>query len=52
MAYNEGPGDIRYLDDKTSLKEHNNTWARLTAGALDYEASRAFLQVVYDEYRQ
>lgn len=44
IAYTEGEGDIRYLDDKKALMAHDNAWARLVSGALSPAESRRFIQ--------
>lgn len=56
MAYVEGEGDIRYLDDAKALAAHDRSWARLTDAALNTGDTRKFLNykmnVIKDELRQ
>lgn len=51
IAYTDGEGDIRYLDDKKALLVHDNVWARLVAGALSPAESRRFMVEVMRELR-
>ncbi|HWC84096.1 MAG TPA: helix-turn-helix transcriptional regulator [Pseudonocardiaceae bacterium] len=51
VAYTEGEGDIRYLDDKRALIAHDNAWARLVAGALNPADSRKFMREVAAELK-
>lgn len=50
VAYTEGVGDIRYLDDQRALDAHESAWARLTNAALRFDESRAFLKALSSEY--
>jgi transcriptional regulator with XRE-family HTH domain len=50
LAYTEGEGEIRYLDDKKALIAHDVAWSRLTTAALSFEESRKFLRRVSREY--
>ena len=50
LAYTEGEGEIRYLDDKKALKAHDAAWARLTSAALNFADSRKFVKQVAAEF--
>ncbi|WP_343049859.1 DUF5753 domain-containing protein [Saccharopolyspora hordei] len=50
VAYTEGVGDPRYLDDQRALDAHESAWARLTNAALRFDESRAFLKALSSEY--
>jgi hypothetical protein len=50
IAYAEGEGDVRYLDDKDALNAHDKTWARLTAAALNADDSRKFIRYVQGSF--
>ncbi|MBB5154937.1 DUF5753 domain-containing protein [Saccharopolyspora phatthalungensis] len=52
LAYTEGEGEIRYLDDRKALTSYESAWARLTNAALRFEESRAFMKQVADEYKK
>lgn len=52
LAYLEGQGEIRYLDDKKTLAAYDTAWARLTAAALSFSDSRKFMAQVLDDFRQ
>jgi predicted XRE-type DNA-binding protein len=52
LAYTEGEGETRYLDDKKALIAHDRSWARLSTAALSFEESRKFLRQVAREYRK
>ncbi|MDA3645058.1 Scr1 family TA system antitoxin-like transcriptional regulator [Saccharopolyspora indica] len=49
LAYMEGAGEIRYLDDKKALTAHEPAWARLTSTALRFDETRAFLRTISRE---
>jgi transcriptional regulator with XRE-family HTH domain len=50
LAYTEGVGEFRYLDDKKALIAHDVAWSRITTAALSFEDSRKFLRRVSREY--
>jgi hypothetical protein len=50
IAFSEGAGDIRYLDDEKALQEHHSSFDRFTAAALDFEPTREFLQEVANDF--
>lgn len=50
IAFSEGEGDIRYLDDERALQEHHNSFGRFTAAALDFEPTRQFLRDVANDF--
>lgn len=50
LAYIEGVGEIRYVDDKKALAAHDDAWARLVAGALGFSESRDFIKQVVREF--
>jgi hypothetical protein len=52
LAYTEGEGEIRYLDDKKALAAHDSAWARLTNVALRFDETREFLRAVAREYTE
>lgn len=52
LAYLEGEGEIRYLDDKKTLLAYDAAWTRLTTSALSFTESRSFLRRVRDDFRQ
>lgn len=52
LAYTEGEGEIRYLDDKRALAAHDKAWARLTAAAHGYGESRKFMKQVRTEFTE
>jgi Domain of unknown function (DUF5753) len=53
LAYLEGEqGEIRYLDDKKTLVAYDTAWTRLTAAALSFTESRAFMAEVVDDFRK
>ena len=52
LGYLEGEGEIRYLDDKKTLVAYDTAWTRLTAAALSFADSRAFMTQVLDDFRQ
>ncbi|GAA2801962.1 helix-turn-helix transcriptional regulator [Saccharopolyspora taberi] len=52
LAYVEGEGEIRYLDDKKALAAHDNAWARLTSAALSFSESRKFIGQVAREFKK
>ncbi|QUH01529.1 hypothetical protein HUO13_12550 [Saccharopolyspora erythraea] len=52
LAYVEGEGEIRYLDDKKALAAHDTAWARLTSAALSFDESRKFIAKVAREFKK
>lgn len=52
LAYTEGEGEIRYLDDKKALTAYESAWARLTSAALSHADSRRFLKRVARDFEQ
>jgi predicted XRE-type DNA-binding protein len=50
LAYIEGEGEVRYLDDKKALLAHDVAWSRLTTAALSFEDSRKFMRKVAREF--
>jgi transcriptional regulator with XRE-family HTH domain len=50
IAFSEGEGDIRYLDDEKALQEHHSSFGRFTAAALDFEPTREFLREVANDF--
>jgi len=50
LAYTEGEGEIRYLDDKKALTAHDMAWTRLSTAALSFEESRKFMRQVAREF--
>jgi len=46
LAYLEGIGEVRYLDDRAALNIYDLAWGRVTAAALSFEDSRAFIREV------
>ena len=52
LAYHDEEGEIRYLDDKKTLVAYDTAWARLTAAALSFAESRAFMTRVLDDFQQ
>lgn len=50
IAFSEGVGDIRYLDDEKALQEHHSSFGRFTAAALDFEPTREFLREVANDF--
>lgn len=52
LAYTEGEGEIRYLDDKRALAAHDKAWARLTSTALSFVDSRRFMKQVRTELKE
>lgn len=52
LAYLEGEGEIRYLDDQKTLTAYDTAWARLTTAALSFSDSRTFMSQVLDDFRQ
>jgi predicted XRE-type DNA-binding protein len=51
MAYAEGEGEIRYLDDKRALAAHTDAWDRLTNAALSFDDSRKFMRQIAADFR-
>lgn len=52
LAYTEGEGEIRYLDDKRALAAHDKAWARLTAAALSFSDSRKFMKQLRTQFTE
>ncbi|WP_116042949.1 Scr1 family TA system antitoxin-like transcriptional regulator [Amycolatopsis palatopharyngis] len=52
LAYTEGEGEIRYLDDKKALSAYESAWARLTNAALRFDESRTFMKKVVREFTE
>src|SRR5699024_7522522 len=52
LAYTEGEGEIRYLDDRKALKAHERAWSRVTAAALSFSESRKLIQHAGDEFKE
>lgn len=50
LAYVEGEGEIRYLDDRKALRAHEMAWTRLTNAALKFEETRKFLKQVARDF--
>ncbi|WP_026197482.1 helix-turn-helix domain-containing protein [Sciscionella marina] len=50
MAYVEGQGEIRYVDDEDSVRVYEDAWARLSNAALRYDETRSFLTEVDREF--
>jgi transcriptional regulator with XRE-family HTH domain len=46
VAYVEGPGEVRYLDEKKALTAYEASWARLSDAALRFDETRRFLSRV------
>jgi len=44
IAYVQGEGEIRYLDDAKALAAHDRAWSRLSDAALNTEDTRKFLR--------
>lgn len=51
IAYVEGEGEIRYLDDKKALTAHEASWTRLSNAALRFDETRKFLSRVSKDYQ-
>lgn len=51
LAYVEGEGEIRYLDDKKALAAHEASWTRLSNAALRYDETRRFLSQVAKDFQ-
>lgn len=51
VAYVEGAGEIRYLDEKKALATHETHWTRLSNAALRFDETRQFLAKVADDFR-
>jgi hypothetical protein len=51
LAYVEGEGEIRYLDDKKALATHEASWTRLSNAALRYDETRRFLSRVAKDFQ-
>ncbi|GAA1961737.1 helix-turn-helix transcriptional regulator [Amycolatopsis minnesotensis] len=52
LAYTEGEGEDRYLDDRKALAAYEAAWARLSNAALRFDESRAFMKDVLSEYKE
>lgn len=52
LAYLEGEGEIRYLDHRETLLAYDTAWTRLTAAALSFTQSRAFMRQVRDDFHR
>ncbi|MPZ84704.1 MAG: DNA-binding protein [Actinophytocola sp.] len=50
LAYTEGEGEIRYLDDKKALTAYDTAWTRLATAALSFDESRKFVRKVAREF--
>lgn len=50
IAFSQGEGDIRYLDDAKALQAHDDSFGRFTAAALDFEPTREFLREVANDF--
>ena len=50
LAYVEGEGEIRYLDDRKALRSHETAWARISNGALTFDETRTFLRQVARDF--
>lgn len=51
LAYTEGHGEVRYIDDKKALAAHEQAWSRLSTAALNFDESRKFMRQVAREFR-
>lgn len=51
LAYTEGHGEVRYIDDKKALAAHEEAWTRLCTTALNFDESRKFMRQVAREFR-
>ena len=51
VAWTEGAGEIRYLDDKKALAAHEASWTRLSNAALRYDETRKFLSQVAKDFQ-
>jgi hypothetical protein len=51
VAYVEGEGEIRYLDDKKALAAHEASWTRFSNTALRYDETRKFLARVAKDFQ-
>jgi transcriptional regulator with XRE-family HTH domain len=51
LAWVEGHGEIRYLDDKKALATHEASWTRLRNAALRYDETRKFLSQVAKDFQ-
>ncbi len=50
LAWVEGHGEIRYLDEKKALAAHEATWTELSNAALRFEETRKFLLQVAKDF--
>jgi transcriptional regulator with XRE-family HTH domain len=51
LAYVEGEGEIRYLDDKKALTAHEASWTRFSNAALRFDETRKFLSQVAKDFQ-
>jgi transcriptional regulator with XRE-family HTH domain len=51
LAYTEGRGEIRYLDDVDALTAYDNAWTRLSTASLTFDETRSFLHEMIKECR-
>lgn len=51
LAYVEGVGEIRYLDESEALAAHDAAWARLSSAALNPADTRQFMKHVAATFR-
>lgn len=52
LAYTEGEGERRYLDDRKALAAYESAWARLSNAALRFDESRTFMKEILREYKE
>jgi predicted XRE-type DNA-binding protein len=50
LAYVEGEGEVRYLDERKTLRAYESAWARISNGALKFEETRKFLRQVAKDF--
>lgn len=51
LAYIEGEGEFRYLDDRKTLAAYESAWARVADAALRFDESREFLTQVARDWK-
>lgn len=51
LTYTEGEIEVRYLDDKKTLRAYESAWARLANAALKFDETRDFLREVAKDFR-
>ncbi len=51
LAWVEGEGEIRYLDDKKALAVHEASWTRLSNAALRFDETRKFLSQIAKDFQ-